>query len=1102
MDKTVVTGLPPGFEMVPARPAAPAQPAPPPGFELVPQVPDMSHVGNMVRGNLGAKVPAPQKATDFLGALEAGLQVSVSGLLARNKAPSVQADPDAPWYNRAAGGVAQMVGDVPFMIGGALLGAGAGIPTGPGAAITGTAGAFALPASLRATLMDGYTKGDFHSFGDFWDRASGILWETTKAWMTGAATGGAGVAAKAVLPVVAPMAAKIAAPTAAELTAMVTVGSALEGHAPAAQDFVDAAIVLGGAKAATKLAPKLREIYSATGKTPAEVVADAKADPTIAADLAAGSTQAAPKAAGEGVAGADALPSAYKPLAAAERARAIVPGIKAAEVAQSPFADLPQVAGEPAKPTHVNYNLLNTSEDAAGALARLSSIYEQEIQTQRRGTVGWEQTSAEAARMLSDTLGGVDATLLMPRAPGTPAGAAEILARKQLTIGAAEDMARQAREYQAKGTAVSPEDTVSFLASIERAAMIQQEFLGARAEAGRALNILKSTARDAERVRQIQDVMKMYGGDPATLAKMIGDMDTASGALKFAKDALKATTWEKIIEVWKAGLLSGPVTHIANIMGNGIFLAMRAPIDLVASGIGVLRTGGDSVTAAEPLARIVGAMQGAQDGLKVAGAMLKDWRGEQDAGKAEQYRKAISGLKGDIIRLPYRFLSAEDAVFNTMNARGEAYTLAVRQAANEGLSPLTREFRERVASIVQNQSPEMVDAVAKAAERFTFNTPLGEMGQSVQSFVKTWHLEWAVPFIRTPANIAKELARLTPLAPALSEWRDDFKAGGAARDKAMAELATGTAAMSGVFMWALAGNVTGAGEPDAGKKRVQQAAGWQPYSVKIGDAYYAYNRLQPIGTLMGLAADAAEMWDHVTDDEADVIPKMLAVAFANAVTNQTFLQGITNVVNALSDPKRFGPSFLQGLARSAVPNIVGSLTEMNDPIARQVDGMLDAIKSRLPGFRETLLPKRDVFGEQIAGKERLGGLSPVTVTKDTEDKVRSEAARLNLSLGDAPKKSHVGRGSGKLGDVPLEPAQRDVFADVSGHLAHDVLTEIVNSSGWDALPDIVKKKAYAKVFLQAHRAGAAAALPPELRAGIAQEITQKIEAQLAPETTE
>jgi hypothetical protein len=146
----------------------------------------------------------------------------------------------------------------------------------------------------------------------------------------------------------------------------------------------------------------------------------------------------------------------------------------------------------------------------------------------------------------------------MPREPGTPAGAAEILARKQLVIGAAEDMSSRARDFLAKGADASPEDTAAFLASIERTSMIQAQFLGARAEAGRALNILKSTARDAERTKLVQKVVDQWGKDPAKLAAMITELDNPASALKFAKEAVKATSWEKIVEAWKAGCSPGP----------------------------------------------------------------------------------------------------------------------------------------------------------------------------------------------------------------------------------------------------------------------------------------------------------------------------------------------------------------------------------------------------------------------------------------------------------------------------------------------------------------------------------------------------------------
>jgi hypothetical protein len=302
----------------------------------------------------------------------------------------------------------------------------------------------------------------------------------------------------------------------------------------------------------------------------------------------------------------------------------------------------------------------------------------------------------------------------------------------------------------------------------------------------------------------------------------------------------------------------------------------------------------------------------------------------------------------------------------------------------------------------------------------------------------------------------------------------------------------------GVTMaYAFSGNISGGGSPDPGKNR-GKAGVWQPYSILIGDTWYEYARIQPTGTLMGMAADIATVWDHMTDEEKDKIPKMLAGAFAQAVTNQTFLQGITNFVNATSDPARFAPRFLQQLAGSMVPNIIGQPTAMADPFVREVNGMLEAIQARIPGMRQDLIPKRDWLGEPVPTKERLGVILPSRMQEVSDDKVRLEAARLDISMAAAPKKTHIGKGTGKLGDVPLTPEEMDKFEQVGGQFAHGILTNIVNAQGYDQIPDMIKRQIFSKVLTASHRLAAVQALPMEKRLLMIQSISEKVAAELAP----
>jgi hypothetical protein len=1031
---------------------------------------------------------SPRTASGIVDSLEAGWQGSATGLLVRGKLPDVVLDAHHnKWYEKLAAGAAQMGSELPEMIaggiGGAAVGGAAGsevpvIGNAVGAAVGGGAGAFAVPTAIRESLMQAYQAKQAVNSADFLARAKIVLKATGKDALVGALTGGAGKAAKLATPLIGEAGAKIAAPV-AELGTITVAPAALDGRLPEPEDFMNAAILMVGFKGATMAAGRLRTVYAKTGVRPEQVLSDAQKNPEIAQDLTTAPEKlmdvldATPEEKAAGMAGE--VPRAYEDAAREVNAADAVPGVKAESVVDEPFGPVTQVAGEPARPTEVNYNYINTTDDAKAAMSRLSDVYEANIQTQRRGTVTWEQTQHEAGKWIADQLGSTEP--FQPREPGTPAGAAELLARKQMLQGAAEDMATKARGFlDTPETERTPEMKAQFLASIDRAAMIQEEFLGARAEAGRALNILKETKVDAERAQQINDLISRFGKKPEELASMLAEIDNPAGALAFAKNAVKATTWEKVIEAWKAGLVSGPVTHVANILSNFSFAAMRPAVDAVAAGFNVLGRNPEGVHYTEPFARVVGNLQGVMDGLR--GAAVAFMNDQPIPGKAESMG-AIDGKTGYFVRTPFRALQAMDVLSRSMAESGEAYTIATRQAAKEGINPLTSEFREKVASLAMSG---LSDVQAKAAEqqaaRLVFQAPLGEAGLAVQNFVRQWHLEWAVPFIRTPLNIFKEMARLSPAAPIVGEWRKAVSKGGAEAQRAFAEMAIGTGISALATSFAMSGNISGSGNPDPTKRRADQAAGWQPYSIKINDKWYSYQRLQPVGSLIGMSADMAEAWDYLTSDERDKLPKIIATAFSNAVTSQTFLAGMTTLVQVMADPTRYGPTFINQLSGSVVPAIVGQTAQLMDPYMREVNSAREAVQNRIPGLRGQLTPSRDIFGEPVANPDRVGGISPVTVKTLSDDPVRKEATRLKIGNPEAPKSVQLpAKGDSKIGKVELTPEQRDVFAIEGGHLAHDLLGTIMESPSYAGMPDYIKSQIFRDVFTRSNSWGKYKAIP-------------------------
>jgi hypothetical protein len=308
---------------------------PPPAFDDGP-------VRSQISSNLAA---AAKPVTSFGDALEAGWQLGNVGMGIRGAPPSKTVSPDAPWASRIAAQTAELAGDLPSMLGGFFVGAAGGAEGGPpGMAIGGTAGAMALPTALRELMMDSYAKGQFTNFRDFWSRVAPVMIDTAKSWVTGAATGaagaGVGAAAGTVPGAIADWAlpgSMQAAKTAAEVATMTTVGAAMEGHAPAAMDFANAAIVLGGVHFAGVGAVKLRDLYAQTGITPSAVVADAARDPTIAQDIL--SDKAIPDAyAAAGKAAATPEPEAARSAAGEDAGGQAPPGEAAATTsARTPF---------------------------------------------------------------------------------------------------------------------------------------------------------------------------------------------------------------------------------------------------------------------------------------------------------------------------------------------------------------------------------------------------------------------------------------------------------------------------------------------------------------------------------------------------------------------------------------------------------------------------------------------------------------------------------------------------------------------------------------------------------------------------------------------
>lgn len=1013
---------------------------------------------------LGGSVPDPGHARDLTDAIIGGLKSSATGMAIRGKMPDQQLDENAPWYHRIGAAAGQVGGDLLLSGAGAVVGARAG-PAGM------MAGAFAAPMALREALMDAYTHNYATSWGGAWEIAKSALTGAAKGAVVGAATFGAGR-------VVAPIADSLglfggAAKLGTEISALTTASAAVEGHMPTWQNLMDNAILLGGVKWAVKIAGGMRDTYAQTGRTPDQLFADAKKDPLIAEALARGET-----------------PAAYAGLALDERIKAAVDADPRPEAIRQTLGavDPPKLGDAPINDP-VKYEYITDQDTLKGVLRNVEVLYQNEIGQQTRGVVTNTETAAAALRLVA---GGDVAEHVV----GLAENASELYARAHVLKGMTQNAFNQLEAIRGIPEAdLTPRMKMQALAAIEQVSMTLADFRGARAEAGRALQIFQKLKRDSSVLGDAAQIAKLYEsrGKLSDIANMVSRLKDPKGMGEFAEGYTKATTMEKVLEVWKAAMLTGFLTHEANIMGN----VGKWIVDIPESALSATLTAVGRAAKGDPLnwaqykarafAPLYGLQYGALDGIKIAGEM---WRGTgEHLEKGDVYRTAIEGKKGEIIRLPFKFLQMEDALFRTPAERAEAHIMAVDRAVKEELHPDTAEFRKAVLDYTDHPEMGLSDAAGAAAiERVqnagavgVFSERLGQKMETVQRALAGSPMQFVIPFFRTPANLLSWAAQHTPGLNLLSgRWRADFAAGGEQQSKAIARVVVGGAIALTAYSLAKDGLITGGGLFDKEQGGTKRAAGWQPYSFLVNDKYYSYQRMEPVAKVIGIAADMIEMMHAGKED--DTLQKqaiMLGLIFGNATVSTTYMSGLSNVINGVTDPNRYAPALLEQYASSLVPKILGQTAQAIDPHKREVDGILQSIQAQLPMMREKLLPKRDVWGEPMAN-EKWFDVMPVATSEASHDKVRTEAMRLQLAISDAPKYiEEKGPLKGADKRIELTDVQRDIMRVIAGKTAMTILAPIVNAPDWKSIPDFAKAEIYKKVIEGSRKQGAYAALPPD-----------------------
>lgn len=704
---------------------------------------------------------------------------------------------------------------------------------------------------------------------------------------------------------------------------------------------------------------------------------------------------------------------------------------------------------------NINLKKLESPQDIARALAQTNNRVGFDAAT--RGRV----TQAETARLASDL--GMTADNLLSRRNGQALNAEEALAARQILAKSGNELVNMARKV--KGME-NPGDEVlaDFQTAWVRHAAIQEQVAGMTAEAGRTLQQFRMMASAKDVNGSVLAAIAKRGGSPENARDaaetLLDAFETSPGNFNtLTRDALKPKFKDKLIEIWYNSLLSGPQTHVVNMVSNTLTSLGQLPEHLTAATIGAgralaARNQIDRVLFSEVGARAVGLMAGTREGLAQAARTFKTGEPSDFVTKVEaQSQKAISGKKGELVRIPSRALAAEDELFKAMARRMELHGLAVREAGKEGLKGDAA--RKRAADLVANPTDEMMERALDYGRYLTFQRQLGPVGSAISGITQNAPiLKLILPFVRTPTNLIKFSIERSPFAPLLKEWRADIAAKGARRDLAIAKSMVGTGLGLAIAEMAANGMITGGAPTDRGREGMMRANGWQPYSFKVGDKYYSYSRLDPFSTTIGVAADMATKYDGLSERQKEDAAVMVVTSIMANLSNKTWLSGVSDMMEAINDPERYAAGFGKRLAGSlAVPTMFNQIARTIDPVARQRDDYGDAITNRIPGMSDDLYPMRNVLGEPIVSEGGVGPdiLSPIWQSTDRNDPVFEKLLKARIKINKPQRK-----------DMPAK--DWDAFQEAIGRYARPALAAEVLQPAFDALSPEKQLKAVQKIM--------------------------------------
>jgi hypothetical protein len=668
---------------------------------------------------------------------------------------------------------------------------------------------------------------------------------------------------------------------------------------------------------------------------------------------------------------------------------------------------------------------------------------------------------------------------------------------------------------------------------VQRLANFQGMLGGVETEMGRAfrsLGTLKKNMPQIESLSADPEAAKKGALSGEDAKRTLRRMAMAEGDIKATTQQASGragAAWDKFNYFILNNMLSGIDTQLTQV-GSSAMQSVQRPVEMMVGGA----LGGSKSRAREGADLLFGEFASTMEGLRMAAKAFRQDRNILDPHVSPYDVQHVSGemrptSDNKVVDflfsqhgLPTRMLMTTDEFFKQMNYRGRVRAMALREGRAQGLKgKQLKEYAKRYMDAAYGPKGEAIVPNAKEYSRettFTSDLEYGP-GKTIQDFVQKhpWARIAGMPFTRTPVNIFRHMAQRGPLGTGFAQrqMRADLKAGGDRARDALGKQVVGNGLWGAGLYLAMNGRITGAGPKDP-----DEWSQWrmhnQPYSLKIpwgtnedGSQRYefiSYRRADPLGSFAGIPADSKEGVERALNEVLNREPAMratleqmgdagelsrdgvsvadlaeagtaTAAGIAQNVTSKTYLQGMVEMLSALSSGKPYDmKKMLQSKLGTVAPWQMSAFTTNTndeDAVLRESRNLMDGLWSKVPGWSEERPVSRNVLGEKTMRPRGFFNRAIWPYTSETgEDKVGQELAKLaEEDKAIAPPKETLLQGDIDLTDPKWknsedDPAPYDFLMEQIGkENLREKFRQRMEAPDWDSMGPEAKQTALNKI---------------------------------------